>query len=151
MESFYSLSDMHLGLMLWVGTEYLICAVFSCNLSHLYHPVCRCDLFRIFWHLKKKVSKNTTMSDCFTISQISAFLLAALLSFPPNSACSLFLASVQTTRIDCIQNLACQMNSGHILSAISRGHFSYLRWERKYWHKFVCWDRSQIFFFFFFS
>lgn len=31
MESFYSVSDKHLGLMLWVEAEYLICAAFICN------------------------------------------------------------------------------------------------------------------------
>lgn len=72
-----------LSTLLWAGTEYLICGVFNCNLSHLHHPVCHCDLFRIFWHLKKKVSKNTTMPDCFAISQISAFLLACPAILPP--------------------------------------------------------------------
>lgn len=57
MESFYSVSDKHLGLLLWVGTEYLICAVFSCNLSHLGLSVCHCDLFRIFGTWKRKYLK----------------------------------------------------------------------------------------------
>lgn len=115
MESFYSVSDMHLELMLWVGTEYLICAVFSCNLSHLGHPVCHCDLFQIFWHLKKKVSKNTTMPDCFTVSQISAFLLACPAILPPK----FWLSSLSCKCTD-HQNRLCSE------PCLSNEHWSYI-------------------------
>lgn len=147
MESFYSVSDMHLGLMLWVGAEYLICALFSCNLSHLSHPVCHCDLFRIFGTWKIKYLK---IPQCLIASLFHRYLHScqpALLSFSPKISLS-FLASVQSTEIVCMGNLACQMNPGHLLSAISRGHYSYLRWERKYWHEVVHRARSQILFFF---